>query len=220
VSAACFAAAALTASANASAHYYGILVSNDIPIEADWGNSVVIETFEFGSSCSNFVNHEMWYGVVPGATYWVEVGFKDGLTGSGGCVADADFWADYRNGGGYNEHYPGNSWILGDWYQLMITIDTSNHCNWNVEVGGLVLGTSTSNCPGTGRYVAAGIEATTQGTSESTKGFLTQWEEENTNGTWLNGWDGASLSENSPPYIEFVSGTNNTTLEEVLNEPF
>src|SRR6516225_9283096 len=64
LSAACVAAAALTASATASASYYGVLLSPFIPNgPADEGAWVQIFTDKlFSNTCNQWVNHEMWYG--------------------------------------------------------------------------------------------------------------------------------------------------------------
>jgi hypothetical protein len=160
----------------------------------------------------------MWYEVSSTGQFWVEVGFKDGENSGGGCVSDEIFWADSRNGGGYNEHYFSNSWTLGSFFGAEIT--SSGSCQWAVTLGGLNLGTSTANCPGSGRFLAAGIEASNQGTG-SARGFLSTWEEQNGSGTWIGSWDGVvppnDLRSDNPPNIEYLSSTET---EEVHNEPF
>ncbi|HTB72664.1 MAG TPA: hypothetical protein VK762_05455 [Polyangiaceae bacterium] len=221
LSAACVAIAALTASVNASAsstHYYAILWNpNDNSGNPNTGAAVNIRTDILHSTCNiathNFVNHEFWYGVTDGGAYWVEVGFKDGLDIGGGCQTQIDFWADNRNGGGYNEHYPNNGWSLGTFYTAEVI--NSGSCAWNVLLGGLNIGTSTSNCQGTGRYLAGGLESTSQ-TTGSAKGFLSNWQ--TFNNTWKGGWDGSSTTENGQPFIEFLN--NNSETEETLNESF
>jgi hypothetical protein len=213
-------AAALLTAATASAHSYGVLINSDIPSAANSGGQVELYLSDFVStSCSDFVNHEFWYGTVAGAEYWVEVGFKDGLTGSGGCVTNADFWADNRpNGGGYHEHYPNNGWSFDTWYTAEIT--SSGSCEWSVTLGGANLGTSTANCAGTGRYLAGGIESTN--TSDTfCQGYLYNWKEQPSpsGSAFTSGWSGPGLSENEPPYIEWANGSDTET-EEVLNESF
>jgi hypothetical protein len=46
------------------------------------------------------------------------------------------------------------------------------------------LSTSTNNCAGSGRYVAAGIEATSNGSNEHVGGFLTDWQRKDSSNTW------------------------------------
>jgi len=219
LSAMCVAAAALTASTDALAsHYYGIIINTNVGSDANSGAATLIRSDILHSTCNilthTFVNHEMWYGVVAGnpPPYWVEVGFKDGATNGINCVTQEIFWADSRNGGGYHEHYYSNGWTLGDWYETQIT--SSGSCQWAVVLGGLALGTSTSNCAGSGRYLAGGIEANNQGIG-SVKGFLDNWEE--LNGSWIQGWDGAGTSQSNPPNIKFLSGSET---EEVFNEGY
>jgi len=224
LSAACVAAAAVTASANASANFFGVIESSNISNgDASDGEFTFINTTVLHSTCNvlthTFVTHEMWYLTNPGASDWVEVGFRDGETAGVGCVSDLIFWADSRpNGGGYHEHYFSNSWTLGDWFAMQIASDGS--CAWSVELGGLNLGASTANCPGTNRILEAGIQASNQGTG-SVRGFLDGWEEQNTSEVWSGGWDGVSdpsgLFQSNPPNIEFLSSSET---EETHNEPF
>jgi hypothetical protein len=221
LSALCVSAAALTASANASAHYYGEITTPDIPSDANSGARILIQTDILHNTCNifthEFVNHEMWYLTDTSGNYWVEVGFKDGATDGIDCVTQEIFWADSRPGGGYNEHYYSNGWTLGDWYEMQIVNDGS--CSWNVQLGGLNLGDSTANCAGSGRVLQAGLETTSQ-SSGSAKGFLTEWAELNSAGTWTQAWDGVSMVWNSPPYIKQVNQGSNLGTEEVLNESF
>jgi hypothetical protein len=218
----CVAAAALTASVDAAAdHHYGILLTSSFPVDANDGSSTLIRSDTLHSTCNilthTFVNHEMWYNT-DASGHWVEVGFKDGATNGINCVQDMIFWADSRPGGGYNEHYYNNGWSFGLWYQAQVT--TAGSCKWNVTLGGLNLGSSTANCPGSTRYLSAGIEATNQDTG-SVKGFLFGWEEQNASGTWVLGWDGVSppnngLVSDNPPNILFLS---NEETEEAHLEP-
>jgi hypothetical protein len=223
LSAVCVAAAALTASSNASAHYYALVESANITNgDADDGDYILIQTNILHNTCNilthEFVNHELWYTTDLSGNYWVEVGFKDGETNGIDCVTDIDFWADSRPGGGYNEHHPDNGWSFGSWYAAEITLTGS--CTWNIELGGLSIGTSTSNCPGSGRYLTAGIETTSQ-SSGSAQGFLTDWWEQNSSGIWNQGWDGAFMRYDNPPNIEQVANSQwGLQTEEVLNEPF
>jgi hypothetical protein len=226
----CVAAAALTASANARAqawpHYYGTLVADIQNGDADQGSAIDIFTNALGvwdcNSIPNFVNHEMWYGVnipPPGQLgYWVEVGFNDGTNQNGSCDYDIYMWADNRNGGGYHEHYFGSGWSFNTWYQAVVQ-QQPNSCNWDVWLGNAYLGTSTSNCPGSGRQLSAGIESSTQSGNAWAKGFLEFWEELDSSRTWWMGWDGAGGNPSNPPYIQWAD-SNQTETEEVLNEPW
>jgi hypothetical protein len=222
LSAVCVAAAALTASANASAqHYYGVLVNWNVGNgDADQGSAVTIDTDVLSTwdcpNFKNFVNHEMWYDVVPG-TYWVEVGFKEGIDYYNNCDYDVDFWADKRNGGGYHEHFPGNSWNFDTGYQAVVQQPgQTNNCSWDVWLGGVYLGTSTSNCPGTSRKLAAGLETTAQSNSWA-RGWLWGWQRLDSSRNWWGGWDGAGGSQNNPPNIQWANSSQTET-EEVLNE--
>jgi hypothetical protein len=208
------AAAVLTGSSPAMAqtHSYGRLINTFVSYpDANQGAQININTSQLSvETCSNFVNHEFWYVTYTDTpNYWIEVGFKDGLTGSGGCVNDVDFWADSRPDGSYNEHYPGNNWSFNKWYDAEVQWISS--CTWNVILGGVVLGTSTSNCAGTNRQLAAGIEwYQGLGVSEfdEAEGYLTDWREESSSGIWSNGWSGPTyLDSSSPPYIIGLSST-------------
>jgi hypothetical protein len=227
LSAMCVAGAALSASANASAgtHYYAQHVAQ-VSGSADDGAFTNIWTNVLHSTCTiftqNFVNHEMWYAFGTG-TYWVEVGFKDGLDGSGSCHTDVLFWADNRNGGGYSEHYPGNGWSFGGWYPLQIS--SAGSCTWSVLFNGTNIGTSTANCPGSGRLLQAGIESTSQ-TTGSAQGWLGNWWEESGSGNWQQAWTNDFICQSygnldsctsGNPQIEWASGIGT---EEVLNEGF
>jgi len=219
------AAAVLTASTARAqcAHYYGILQAGALPTSAENGGQVDIYTSVlYAASCGNFVNHEFWYSNIDfeGANgYWIEVGFKDGLTSGGGCVDDVDFWADNRNGGGYNEHYPGNGWNFNEYYDAEVQWSGSA-CQWNVILGGVHIGTSTSNCLGSGRSLNAGIEQCVGvGVSEydEARGYLTEWEQqESPGGAWANNWgSGIVLYSSNPPNIEFLSSSET---EEVIGD--
>jgi hypothetical protein len=220
-SAPCVLVAALTASANASAadHFYGIDWNPNIPGNiANEGIWIQINTNLLNTKdCNNFVDHEMWYGVVAGGDYWVEVGFTSGI-GQAGCVDKALFWADNRNGGGYHEHYPGNGWSLDAWYNMEIRRKTG--CSWNVNIGGLTIGTSTSNCTpnNAGRYAAAGIETTSQ-FGNGVRGFLStpQRYSSDSHGFLIPGWNGPTFTQDSPP---FITGNPNGFMEEIANVPF
>lgn len=214
----CVAAAAMTVSANASAqqHYYAIMESYVTGNDSYYGDSIEIDTEVLHSTCNiltkNFVDHELWYGTDLGWAHWVEVGFKDGRADSGGCVTDVDFWAD-QNEYGYYEHYPNNGWNFTTWYTASIT--SAGSCSWNVTLGGLNLGTSTSNCPGSGRAMESGIETTSQ-TTGSASGYITQWEELSYGSTWYSPWDGWYTYEDDQPLISWVN--DNADTWETLNE--
>jgi hypothetical protein len=226
LSAACVATAALTASVNANAHYYGYVHSATISGPADDGASIIIKTNILHQTCNTFVQnfdtHEMWYKTDSSGNYWVEVGVYDGEgTNSifNPCENDVIFWADSRPGGGLNVHFYNNGWSFGSYYQAEVT--ASGSCSWNVIFGGLALGTSTSNCPGSGRSLYAGIETTTQ-SSGSVQGFVTGWQSEDGSGNWSSqGWGTMWMAENNPPSIEQVANSPwGAQTEETLNEGF
>jgi hypothetical protein len=227
----CVAASAVTASVDASAHYYGVIETPTITNgDASDGEFTFIKTDVLQCTCNlfehRFVDHEMWYETDPSADDWVEVGFLDGTTDSDlTCVSDLSFWADNRPaGGGFNQHFFEYSWTIGDWYAMQIASDGS--CAWSVELGGIDLGTSTANCPSANRLLIAGIEVTNQDTG-SVRGFLEGWEEQNSSEIWHDGWDGVSPpsngpSSNNPPNIKFSTefGPSSTNTEETHNEPW
>jgi len=202
-----------------AAHSYGIVINSNVPAgDADVAGTVTINTntLSAGGSCSDFVNHEFWYGVVPGATRWVEMGFKDGASVAG-CQSRVFFWGE-NNGSGYHIHLPGNGWSLNAWYTLWISQAANNSCVWVINVGSLTsIGASASNCGGTGRYLAAGIEATSQ-TVGTVKGWVTNFQR-NDGAAWRAGWDSPGLSQNRPPYIQW-DNTAHTEAEEVHNVAF
>jgi hypothetical protein len=225
LSAACVAAAALTASVDASAHYYAFVHSANISGPGDDGASVIIKTNILHQTCNTFVQdfatHEMWYMTDSSNSFWVEVGVYDGEgtnSVTNPCENDRIFWADSRPGGGLNLHFYTNGWSFGSYYQAEVT--ASGSCAWNVIFGGLALGTSTNNCPGSGRQIKAGIETTTQ-SSGSVQGFVTGWQSENGSGIWSQGWGTMWMAENSPPSIEQVADSPwGVQTEETLNEGF
>ncbi len=213
---ACIAATALTASTARAdgTHFYALLVSSsDVQGSADKGANISIDTTALGSeTCADFVNHEFWYGTYPGGANWVEVGFKDGTTNAGNCVHRVDFWADRRPDGSYNEHYPNNAWSLNTWYSAEVT--NAGSCTWAVWLGGLQIGTSTSNCPGSGRDLNAGIENDQVGSEfDRASGFLANWNAEGAAGLWFGGWTGQALSTGHAPGIEWTSSSDTETEE-------
>jgi hypothetical protein len=215
------AAVALAAPANAdSPHFYGVVWNTTVPnLDADDGALVNLNTgvLQNNGICDQFVDHEMWYGVVPGGEYFVEVGVISGETATPGvCVYQKVFWAEKVNGIGFTQHLTSVGWSLSTWYQAMIGL--GGPCSWDVYFGGVYLGTSMYNCPGIGRFLAGGIEATSQSYGND-KGFMWSWERLDSTGTWQSGWDGATLSQYSPPYIRFTDGTQ-TESEETFYEPW
>jgi hypothetical protein len=229
LSALCVAGAALTASANASAHYYAGHVAS-VYGNADDGAFVQLWTNILHSTCTiftqNFVNHEFWYAFGSGQ-YWVEVGFKDGETDGGGswphCTTQDVFWADNRNGGGYNEHETGWRLATGGWIDF--EVQTAGSCTWNVSWDDSVIGTSTNNCPLSGRFLQAGIETTSQ-TTGSAQGWQGDWWEQDGSGNWHQQWDNAWICQTPDGnYNNCTSGNpqiqwrwSKTGTEEVLNE--
>jgi hypothetical protein len=221
LSAVCFAAAALTSSADASANYFALAWNPNITTYPDAARGIIVDlrTDDLESNCSgNFVSHEMWYGVDAGPQHWVEYGIKIGETGAGTCLRTAtNYWAD-NNQFGYFEHYLDQNPLNGADQEF--AIELSGACSWNIvsDAEGVV-GTSTSNCPGDSRYAAAGLETTTQSGSARAKGFSLGWEEINSSGQVNAGWDGITFFANNPPDITIASLFPEES-EEVLNESF
>ena len=227
--AACVATATLMAPAIASAHYYAETQASSY-FSANNGAYVVLQSDILSSTCNNnsknFVNHEMWYWVDPNASTWVEVGVKDGVNVSNNCMSHQVFWADERpGGGGYHEHYPNVGWSLGSGYAHEV-INAGSTCSWTVYFGGVNLGTSTNNCPGSGdpnnRLMTAGIETTSQSVG-NVRGWEWGFNEDSPTQGWIGcGWDGNFIWDNAPPYIQTISsgfcGIGET--EEVLNESY
>ncbi len=227
----CVASAALTASGDARAqHYYAQLIATDYGY-ADNGAMIQLWTNELHSTCNiltrNRVSHELWYCVDNACANWVEVGFLDGLDQGGGCQSDVLYWANQRNGGGYHEHYPGNGWSWGTSNPLQVL--SAGSCTWDVTFNWANVGTSTSNCPGNGRVLIAGIETTSQ-TTGTVKGWAGGWGAVNSQ-NYLVGWVGYGLCQTMTgyngcnildPYIKYYSynGYVPVMTEEVLNESF
>lgn len=232
LSAVCVATAGLTATVSASAeppHYHATVhTSNPEYGPADDGASVLIKTNVLHQTCNTFVHdfvtHEMWYETDDSGNYWVEVGVYDG-EGTDAifnpCNNDVIFWADSRPNGGLNVHFYGYGWSFGSYYQAEVT--TLGGCSWSVFFGGLALGTSTNNCPGSGRKILAGIETTTQG-SGSVQGFVTGFQQQNSAGSWgsfSQAWGPMWMNWDNPPSIKQVANSGwGIQTEEVFNEPF
>ena len=145
----------------------------------------------------------MWYGVVGGGSYWVEVGVTSGQTPSG-CQGGVVFWADNGNGGGYNEHYPGITSSAGNWFNSAVIEQGVGSCSWNVLWflnSWQNIGTSTGNCPGSGRYLSSGIEDTTQASSQLVQGETQTWERLDSSGTWQVNWPSVTFVNPSPPNV-------------------
>jgi hypothetical protein len=200
-----------------SGHWYANLSNTNVSeTVAGKGAAIYIYTNSLSSDGSDFVDHEMWYGVVGGGAYWAEVGVTDGITSSGNYVNQRVFWADNRNGGGYHEHYPSVGWKLNAWYQDKI-VWSGQSCAWDVYFGGVKLGTSTGNCGGSNRYLAAGIEATSASSNEHVGGYMANWQRKDTSNNWHGDWSGATTSADCPADIITLPNTQET--EEVLHGP-
>jgi hypothetical protein len=230
----CIAGAALTASTTASAqHYYAVDVASPFNgSDADDGVQAQLWTNDLHSTCNlfqhDFVNHELWYDTSSTGAYWVEVGWKDGTDASGTCHTQTLFWADSRPGGGYAEHFTGYTLNAGAWDTFQVS--TAGSCSWSVYANTINIGTSTVNCPGSGRFAATGIESTSQ-TTGNADGWAGNWWEQNNLGTWTNWWDNGTTCQTSGnpatwipcgpgignPRIQWESGIGT---EEVLNENF
>jgi len=215
------AVALLTAAADASAsHYYAEVGNGSIPAgDADEGAQIDLETDTLVSACgSNFVDHEMWYGVVSGGAYWVEAGVTTGVSG-GSCYTRTVFWADNRNGGGYHEHMITNVGWSSGFYDVQIVQHGSVFGTWDVYFGGLQIGTSASNYPGAGRFLEAGIESTISGSSQQVRGWTLSREMYDSTSTWRAGWDNSGLYNDAPAIIGWEDSSDDET-KEVLNVAF
>jgi hypothetical protein len=238
LSAACVAAVALAASANANAQnndYHATIHSaNWVFGNADNGGAAIIRADILHQTCNTFVQdfatHEMWYMTDESNLYWVEVGVYDGEgtnSVANPCENDVIFWTDSRpNGGSLHNHFFSNGWSFGSYYQAVVTY--RGGCTWDVQFGGLDLGTSTANCPGNGRFLYMGVETTNQG-SGSVKGFATGWQAQDGSGNWSamsqdvagQGWGTMWMNWDNPPYIEQVGNSSwGLQTEEVLGEGF
>lgn len=196
-------------------HYYALFYGTP-PAVAVHGASLALYTSSLTSATpdTNFVDHEMWYGVDGNCNNWVEVGVTDGMKFSGG-PADRDiFWADQRAGGGYHEHYSSSSWSLDAWYETKVVWVGDD--SWDVYFGGLKLGTSTHNHPvGTARCLESGIEAVYATAGDHAGGHMTSWKHKDANDDWSPGWGVTSLLSDCPADIDISNGE--TT--EVLHGP-
>jgi hypothetical protein len=196
-------------------HWYAIL-QKAFTTRADHGAAIELDTTTLtsGSPGSEFVDHEMWYGVNGNCTYWVEVGVIDGR-GYAGETNQSIFWADNRaNGLGFHEHYPAVAWSLGVYYQARVAWAGNN--SWNVFFGGVHVGTSTHNYYGSSqRCLEAGIEASRVAASDHDAGHMTSWQRKDTNNVWYHDWNGATTWSHCPLDIDV---TNNVTTE-VLHGP-
>jgi hypothetical protein len=136
---------------------------------------------------------------------------------------DVVFWEDRRpNGGGTHIHFPGTNWSPDVWQKHVIQWEP-NTCNWDVWFGHPdgswdFLGTSTSNCPGSGSYLSAGIETTTQATSNTARGWLFNWMRLDSSRTWQNDWYGPTVHGDNWPFINWTDCSPCVETEEVLNE--
>jgi hypothetical protein len=212
-------------SANPGGHYYAEIYKPNA-VNATNGAAIYMYTNSLtAANAYNFVNHEMWYGVTGNGAYWVEVGFKDGVTchsapsAAGPCSGSAPvhravFWADNRYGGGYHEHYPAVGWSENVYYQLQVDW-AGVSCAWNVYLGVTHLGTSTHNCAGPTRWLAAGIEATSAAPTQHVGGYMTGWEEKARNNGWYRGWENPGLWADCPADIRSFGFYT----EEVLHGP-
>jgi hypothetical protein len=217
-------AMAIPGTASAQTNHYARTVTPSFPGGwADQGLSVNIDTHSVQVvSCNDFVDHETWYNTDSGTSWaWVETGVTTGYKVTGGCVTNAIFWADQRNGGGgYHEHFPSVSWSTDVWYTLQITKSAS--CSWAVQFGGVGLGTSNSNCPGATRGAFVGIEATAVSPGyAAVKGWSGGYARKDSTGTWYSNWDlNRHLEWISAPQPDIQSMWSDTGTEEVLNVAF
>ena len=194
------------ATCSLSSHCYAIVYAPYVN-NAGHGAAADIRTDSLSSArpATNFVNHEMWYGLNGSGSFWVEVGFKSGVTYASGSVYHRLFWADNRNGGGYHEHFPSYGWRIGSWYRLQVS--RAGNCAWNVYVSGTRVGTSTSNCAGGSRDLNVGLEATEVTRNDHGGGASAGWASLDANNRWHSGfWQNASLLEDSPTAIHRYSG--------------
>jgi hypothetical protein len=196
-------------------HYYAVLQSPGNN-SARFGARLGLNTTRLTGNNSKWVDHEMWYGLNAWGDTFVEVGVTDGV-GHHRTI----FWAEYKPGNHYAEHYyPTISWRFNTYYQTLVQQAVGNGhpvpCAWNVGFGGH-LGYSVNNCPrdrnGAAtnlRWLEAGIEAT--GYALLDTGYLNNWQEQNSfNGPWMNGWPNRRLVQFCPATINFRN--SNTTGE-------
>lgn len=203
----------------ADTYYYGETLNPVVPLgDADWVAAVNLytSTLNVQSGCQpQHVNHEFWYGTTPHATRWIEVGFKDGSTPDG-CATQALFWGE-NYGAGYKYHATSVGWSFNTWYQLWIGHSTTDSCAWIPTINGISLGTSMSNCGGSGRCVAAGIEVEHSQTVSQAKGCQYNWQRADSSDTWHSDWGaGFGLSPwsvGNPPAIIWTDGTHTATEE-------
>jgi hypothetical protein len=238
------AAALCTPGPSSNGEWYATVASN--PMNANRAASVNIQTNTLAvlydgvedEGAGDFVTQELWYEVNSTGTcsssslscaYWVEVGVGDGGIDCG-SVHDQIFWADNRDGGGYNEHCPNVGWSLGSTYTAEVQW-AGVSCAWNVFFGGVNLGTSTSNCGGATRGLQAGLESTlgapvpvrgtlaSGGTLENVvSGTLSGFTEEDNNNNVTQSWEKPFFSnDDCPASIQFVSGSGDSETEESLN---
>jgi hypothetical protein len=199
-------------------HWYALIQKSQTS-RAEHGAAIAIDTTSLtsGAPASDFVHHEMWYGVTGNCSYWVEVGVKDGAGfDSANPLHHAVFWADNRaNGGGYHEHYPNIGWSLGAYYQVKVVWVGNN--SWNAYFGGVYLGTSTSNYyGGVQRCLTAGIEATRAAATDHVGGHMFGWARKARNNVWYQDWDGKIFYSDCPADIDV---DNNNVTSEVLHGP-
>jgi hypothetical protein len=173
-------------------HYYAI-IDKENSVRADHGAAIDIDTnsLSTGAPGSEFVDHEMWYGVDASGKYWVEVGVTDGAKSAGGSANHAIFWArNRRDRPGYKEYYPSVSWHENAFYTVSVT--WAGNDSWNVYFGGVKLGVSHSNYyGGAGRTMSAGLEATRAKSTDHVGGTMRNYRRKDGDDHWYTGWDGS-----------------------------
>jgi hypothetical protein len=196
-------------------HYYAEIRKFN-SLKADHGAAIDIDTTSVttGSPSTQFVDHEMWYGVTGDCAYWVEVGVTDGLKQDGGQANQAIFWAQNRHVG-YKEYYPSVSWRENVFYTVSVT--WIGNSSWNVYFGGVKLGVSTSNYyGGADRCMEAGLEATRADTSDRVGGSMHNYRRKDNDDHWYTGWDGSSAFAYCPADIR----TYGFDFDDELHGPF
>ena len=200
-------AAACTARPDGNDHYYAVVEAYNMANEANEGAGVDLLTNNLNADSSDFVSHEMWYGVTGDASYWVEVGVMAGM-------ANGVFWADNRNGGGYNEHFYD---VESDQANGVVVAATSVACTWRWPSTITFSAPRPRTARGPPARSLRELESTSAGSVAHVDGRMQGWIVSNT-GLFSN-WSPAAFYATCPADIKFTDSTHVQT-EEELHGPF